>query len=172
MHLHPRLFNSFLIVTAAISALAILFFGIRYQSNQEDGLRENLGAGLQFVLEPFATGDAPGDSVRVLDYAGRWVLVQFWSTWSEPSLQALHAIPTRNDLITLAAYVRDDSASVAQFIDGPGSSLDHRFVLGTHVFQKYLFPGVPSFVLFNPEGRIHRIGIGFDGPESYATLLP
>lgn len=172
MRLHPRFFNSFLVVTATISALAILFFGIRYQSGQEVDLHENLGTGVQFVYEPFATGDTPGDSVRVVDYAGRWVLVQFWSTWSEPSLQALHAIPVRNDLITLAAYVRDDSASVAQFIAGPGSTLDHRFVLGTQVFQEYLFPGVPSFVLFDPEGRIHRIGVGFDGPETYANLLP
>jgi hypothetical protein len=108
----------------------------------------------------------------VVDYAGRWVLVQFWSTWSEPSLQALQAIPVRNDLITLAAYVRDDSASVARFIAGPGSTLDHRFVLGTQVFQEYLFPGVPSFVLFDPDGRIHHIGIGFDGPQTYANLLP
>lgn len=172
MRLHPRLFTPFLIVTAVISAVAILFFGIRYQSNQEDGLRENLGNGLHFVLEPFATGDAPGDSVRVIDYAGRWVLVQFWSTWSDPSLQALKAIPVRNDLITLAAYVRDDSASVARFIAGPGSSLDHRFVHGTRIFQEYKFPGVPSFVLIDPQGRIHRIGIGFDGPGTYADLLP
>jgi hypothetical protein len=172
MRLHPRFFNSFLMVTAAMSALAILFFGIRYQANQEDGLRDNLGNGLHVVLEPFATVDTPGDSVRVIDYAGRWVLVQFWSTWSEPSLQALNAIPVRHDLITLAAYVRDDSASVARFIAGRGSMLDHRFVLGTRVFQEYQFPGVPSFVLFDPDGRIHHIGIGFDGPTTYADLFP
>ena len=172
MRLHPRLFNSFLIVTATVSALAILFFGLRYQSNQEDGLRENLGTGVQFVFEPFATVDTPGDSVRVIDYQGRWVLVQFWSTWSEPSIQALQSVPVRHDLITLAAYVRDDSASVAQFIATRGASLEHRFVQGTGVFQDYLFPGVPSYVLFDPEGRIHRFGVGFDGPESYTTLLP
>lgn len=172
MRLHPRLFNSFLIVTATVSALAILFFGFRYQSNQEESLRDTLGTGVRFVFEPFASVDSPGDSVRVIDYQGRWVLVQFWSTWSEPSIQALQSIPARHDLITLAAYVRDDSASVARFISGPGASFDHRFVEGTAAFQKFLFPGVPSYVLFDPEGRLHRVGIGFDGPEHYATLLP
>lgn len=172
MRLHPRWFNTFLVVTAFFSAVAILFFGFRHRSGQEEALRERLGNGVAFVFKPFAAIDAPGDSVRVIDYQGRWVMVQFWSTWSEPSMKALRAIPARHDLITIAAAVRDDSISVASYASGPGSEFDHRFVMGTSVFQEFQFPGVPSFILFDPQGRIHRIGIGFDGADSYDTLLP
>ncbi len=170
MRLHPRLFNRFLIVTAAFSAAAILFFGIRYQANQEEELREHLGNGVAFLIEPFPTYDTPGDSVRVVEYAGRWVMVQFWSTWSDPSIAALRAIPARADLIVIAAAVRDDSTSV--FDHMLASNSDHRFVNGTRIFQTFKFPGVPSYVLFDPEGRLHSFGVGFDGPDAYSTMLP
>jgi hypothetical protein len=170
MRLHPRLFNRFLVITAIISAAAILFFGIRYQANQESALRERVGSGAEFVLEKMPSFDVPGDSVRVIDYAGRWVLLQFWSTWSPPSLDALHSLPHRPDLIVIAAHVRDDSTSVADYL--LTTSYDHRFVAGTTIFQKYAFTGVPSFVLFDPNGRLHALHVGFADTETVESYLP
>lgn len=147
MRLHPRLFNRFLLVTAAISAIAIVFFGIRYAGNQEAGFNRRLGDGT-IVLDSLG-----------IDPSGRPVTVLFWATWSKPSTTLLHELAADTSRRLVAAYVRDDTASVGFHIrQGPYDGLD--ILNGTSVFQSLKAPGVPTAIRYTAGGRLESVTVG------------
>ncbi len=158
MPLHPRLFNRFLIITAGFTAMLIVWVAVAYPGRQRDRFAETVRTGTDLATRFYPAWDVPGDSLSLMEYRGRWVLLQFWSTWSEPSLAAHAALSAEHRWLVVAASVRDDSASVADY--SARTRADFRWVQGTAAFQSHQVPGVPTFVLFDPEGTPVAVEVG------------
>lgn len=118
-----------------------------------------------------------GGNVSLSDYKGKYVLVNFWATWCPPcrmempSMQELYKTMQGQDFVMLAISVREDKATVSEFIKASGYSfpilLDQRGTLS----GKYTSQGIPSTYLIDPEGKIIAGAVGAKDWNSSSVRL-
>ena len=130
---------------------------------------------------PGAFVDLAGAPVRLADFKGRVVLVNFWATWCPPcirempSLDRLQAALEDRDLTVLAVSIdRGGAKVIVPFAERLG--LEH---LGIYhdakgaLFQAFGVPGLPTSFLIDRRGRIVGAYPGpaeWDGPEARALI--
>lgn len=170
MRLDPKYFNLFLVICAVITAIAIVLSTFHYASEQQETFREELeNADLsdwkfrQYMRD---------DSLSVSEFAGSPVVIHFWSTWSDMSLE-LHStfkeIKEENpQLVILAAASRDADKKVEEYIGQ--TSYDFIYVDGTPIYQDLMVPGLPSQIFVNRQGRIESQNVGKD-PEAIRSKV-
>ncbi len=162
-------------VLAVLAFVGLLVFGL-----------VNKGSSALELGEPAPTGSLPrleGDGAESLvDYRGRWVLVNFWASWCEPcreeapaleEFQRRHGGPrftvlgidTQDLSSDGRAFVRQYGLSYPQLRDGDGSAADD-----------YGTTGVPENFLVDPRGRVQLLARGPVSEEwlreEVAPLLP
>lgn len=100
--------------------------------------------------------DAAGQSGRLADYRGRWVLVHFWASWCTACLQELPALERlRRDLPELAVLAVNLGDRPAQLRD-----LQRRLGMpllretGGRAMQAWQVEGLPLSCLIDPGGRL------------------
>lgn len=165
MKIDPKYFNLFIAVCAVITLIVILFGTMKYHSNQEKTLRENISE-VHFGDVKF-TYISESDSLALSDLKGDPVMIVFWATWSGKS-QNVH--PEIDELQqnypefkVIAAAVRDDPELIIDYIDMHDFSFI--YVNGTDFYHKLQVPGVPSQILIDREGNIFDIQIGENREE-------
>lgn len=137
------------------------------------------------VVEPENWGNAPapeialnaiykagaegGGEVKLSDYKGQWVFVNFWATWCAPCRDEMPSMEMLNrrfgkDIVMLAVSVDDDTAQIARFFGEEKPSFtvlwdkDKRFS-STYGTRKF-----PETYLIDPDGRI---AAKFVGPRDW-----
>jgi thiol-disulfide isomerase/thioredoxin len=114
-------------------------------------------------------GGDGGGVVRLSDYKGKWVFVNFWATWCAPcrdempSMEMLHR-RFKGDLVMLAVSVDDDQAQIGRFFgsEKPGFTVmwdSDKKSANTWGTRKF-----PESYLIDPEGRI---AAKFVGPRDW-----
>jgi thiol-disulfide isomerase/thioredoxin len=172
MRIDPKYFNTFVISIAISAAIAIVWFSISYAKNQRSNFTETLGDG-RTLYQTWFKNYAATDSVRASDFAGRYVVIDFWSTWSEPSrrshaeLAEIIAIAPEA-VVVLAAGVKDNAELTDEYMRE--TAYPYIFVNGSDVFQEMLAPGVPTQVIFGPDGKLLQLRMGYRGEGNYATF--
>ena len=114
----------------------------------------------------FELPDLDGRSVRLSDWRGQWVLVNYWATWCAPcrkeipDFSALH--DRRDDIPVLGlAYEENDVASFREFLlDYPASYP----ILQVDVYDPPAALGaplaLPTSYLVDPAGRVVETWVG------------
>lgn len=71
----------------------------------------------------FAVQDLEGNEVRLSDYAGKFVVLNFWATWCEPCItewpqvsQLAERLADRDDIVVLAVSIDEDRGKIPAFI--------------------------------------------------------
>ena len=130
-------------------------------------------------LEAFT--DLAGNRVRLADFEGRVVLLNFWATWCAPCIREMPSLDR------LQAALGDRGLSVAAVsIDRGGVKAIRRFAkrlglahLGLNhdpegaLFRAFGVTGLPASFLIDPAGAIHGAYAGpaeWDGPEARALI--
>ena len=174
MKIDPKYFNLFAVIVAFFAMISIVYFTISYAGNQRADFEITLGSGADLYNEWFVKIDG-SDSLRAVDFKDRIVIIDFWATWSEPSLESrselIELVTTYPDSlrpVVIAAAVRDADETIAEYT----SNSDNGFinVRGTKQFQQMKVPGVPTQVIFAPGGRIIESRVGFKSTDEYAVL--
>lgn len=135
--------------------------------------------------KPLDTGlsweDVDGSAVTLGDFAGKWVLLNFWAVW---------CAPCREEMPTLAALQQDrggDDFAVVTLASGPNAPEKVAQFLndvGAAALPHYRDPksaqaraaavfGLPVTVLVNPEGQeVARLigGADWNAPEAHAVF--
>lgn len=137
-----------------------------------------LVAGAALVLRPatdekgaanlaptFETFDLKGERVRLVDYRGKVVVLNFWASWCVPCrkefplLKQVHGgdvavlgVVYQDSKPAAAAFMRDQGATWPGLIDPDGEIAD-AYGVGAK-------PGLPVTIAIDPEGSLVRRHIG------------
>ena len=127
--------------------------------------------GLQTLSPPveapeFALDDVDGETVRLSDFRGRWVLLTVWATWcgpcrSEmPSLQRLWERQGDDGLVVVGVAVGSDPGNAADFVRRNGLTFPALLDAGDRVGNTYRASSIPLTYLVDPDGMLVGISRG------------
>jgi peroxiredoxin len=118
----------------------------------------------------FSLQDMSGKTVKLSDYKGKVVLLEFWATWcppcreSVPGLEKLHKAYKEKGLAVLAVSLDQGGwDEVKSFIAQQG--ITYSVLKGTEeVAGQYRVRSIPMTLLLNKEGKIAKryLGGGYD----------
>jgi thiol-disulfide isomerase/thioredoxin len=118
----------------------------------------------------FSLKDMSGKTVKLSDYKGKVVLLEFWATWcppcraSVPGLEKLHKAYTDKGLVLLAVSMDEGGEDeVRSYIKESG--ITYTVLKGTEdIAIKYQVRSIPMMLVLNKEGKISKryLGMGSD----------
>lgn len=162
MRLDQKYFIPFLLICAVLTAIVIFVSSLNYASNQRETFREeinetDLGSWKFYHY-------ASGDSLSISQFEGSPVVLHFWSTWSDLSMELNSMMNDLKaeypELIIVAAASRDAPELVEQHI--AGTDFDFFYLDGTPLYQELMVPGLPSQLFINRNGIIVDQNVGKD----------
>ncbi len=117
----------------------------------------------------FVLQDLEGNEVRLSDFAGRPVLLNFWNTWCPPcrtempALQEVYTAQGADGLQILAVnllYQENDLRDVTQFVQEKGLTFPILLDETGEVAVRYRVGSLPTSVFVDREGKVHLIQVG------------
>lgn len=172
MRIDPKYFNHFLAVVAVVAVILITFFTINSRQNQKAAFKKHIFAQDSLKTVLWSSVEST-DSVRISDFKGRFVVLDFWANWSGASLASQkelaklkRAFP--DTLKVIAASVGHSPETVHTYIQK--HPFPFLFVNGSHYFMKFGIPGVPAQFVFNPAGDLQSVFLGYPDDSQYDSL--
>ncbi|KAF0203330.1 MAG: alkyl hydroperoxide reductase/Thiol specific antioxidant/Mal [Gallionellaceae bacterium] len=109
----------------------------------------------------FTFKDLQGNTLRLADYRGKWVVVNFWATWcppceqETPDLVALHNERKSSDLVVVGVALDSTRASVVDF--AAKHKISYPLVIGSYTLaeaQVGPVSALPTSYLYDPTGKL------------------
>ena len=126
----------------------------------------------------FALEDLDGDEVRLSDFRGRWVLVNYWATWCPPCLEELPELESfynrhkDRNAVVLGVNMEDIGLdSLRGFVEE--QFLSYPVLRGTAVMSGVLGPvsGLPTSYLVSPGGEVVAQQMGPVTEDAITTFI-
>ncbi len=119
----------------------------------------------------FTLQDLNGKDVRLLDYKGKVIIIDFWATWcppcraSIPGLEKIYKAYKDKGLVILAISLdQGEWDSVKSFVTDYG--ITYTVLKGNEDIQdKYQVRTIPLLLVIDKEGRIAKRYLGFGSDE-------
>jgi peroxiredoxin len=138
-------------------------------TNEEDGgdlKSDEIGLQIGKVAPDFALQTLKGETVRLSDYRGKKVIVNFWATWCPPcraEIPDFQKLYENNDVEILAVNLTATEQSkehVSEFVEKFGMTFpvlvdEHSFVTATYQVRAY-----PTSFMVDSSGRIQFVAMG------------
>ncbi|MBT8103649.1 MAG: TlpA family protein disulfide reductase [Gammaproteobacteria bacterium] len=125
-------------------------------------------SGLEGQQAPdFALKSSSGENLRLSEFRGDVVMINFWATWCGPCRQEM---PLLDELFTryqrvgfnlLGVNIDDDSRRAMKMIDELGVTFPVLFDADKDVSKLYAVEAMPVTVLVDREGRIRHVHHGY-----------
>jgi Thiol-disulfide isomerase and thioredoxins len=115
----------------------------------------------------FSLQDTNGNNVKLSDYKGKVVFLDFWASWcppcraSIPAIKEMHKIKGTNpDLVILGINSGENASTVSGFMRKNG--MHYPVLYGTASVNKdYKITGIPAFFIIDKEGNIAKQYVGY-----------
>ncbi|MGB5510736.1 MAG: TlpA disulfide reductase family protein [Woeseiaceae bacterium] len=115
----------------------------------------------------FALKSASGENLRLSEYRGDVVMINFWATWCGPCrqemplLDELYSRYQRVGFNLLGVNIDDDTGRAMKMIDELGVTFPVLFDSKKEVSKLYDVEAMPVTVLVDREGRIRHVHHGY-----------
>ena len=115
----------------------------------------------------FALKSSSGENLRLSEYRGDVVMINFWATWCGPCRQEM---PLLDELYTryqrvgfnlLGVNIDDDSAGALKMVQELGVNFPVLFDSRKEVSKLYEVEAMPTTVLLDREGRVRHVHHGY-----------
>jgi peroxiredoxin len=119
------------------------------------------------VAPDFALKSSTGENLRLSEYRGNVVMINFWATWCGPCRQEM---PLLDELYTryervgfslLGVNIDEDSRRAMQMIEDLGVSFPVLFDARKEVSKLYEVEAMPVTVLVDREGNVRYVHHGY-----------
>lgn len=114
----------------------------------------------------FKLEDQDGNFLKMSDFKGKVVIVNFWATWCPPcrkempSMQRAWEIFQKEDIVMLAINVGEDSDAIFAFTAEYPVEFPLIMDKGSSVVRQWKVRGLPTTYIVNPDGEIVYQAIG------------
>ena len=127
----------------------------------------------------FALKSASGENLRLSEYRGNVVMINFWATWCGPCRQEM---PLLDDLYNryqrvgfslLGVNIDDDSRRAMHMVEELGVSFPVLFDADKEVSKLYQVEAMPVTMLLDREGTVRHVHHGYKPgyEEQYLTEI-
>ena len=146
-------------------------------SNYTNNAANNTSNSSSELAPDFVLTDTQGNQVKLSDYRGKVVILDFWATWCPPCRKG---IP---DLIDLKKTYKDRLAIIGISLDTDSKNdvvpfmkeygINYKVVYGDNdVVQKYgNIQAIPTSFIIDQKGNIVTSFVGLQGIETYKSYL-
>jgi peroxiredoxin len=127
-----------------------------------------------FLAPDFQLTTLEGETLRLSDLRGQWVILNFWATWCEPCVRELPdliALAQETETRLLAINMREDEATVRAFLAKHQLELTVLMSPDDATLAAYQVLSLPQTVLIHPIGEIHWRQFGLVNPQILAAQL-
>ena len=117
-----------------------------------------------------------GVNLRLSEYRGQVVLVNFWARWAGdsreemPALNKIYTTYGRAGLVVLGVSVDEDLQRAQEFADRAKVSYPVMFDTGSDVGRDYLLEKMPMTILIDRSGVVRYSHVGFKRGDDRAYL--
>ncbi|MBT8118698.1 MAG: TlpA family protein disulfide reductase [Gammaproteobacteria bacterium] len=155
---------------------------VAYADWQQPELSHNLTVLKKAIpAKDFELQDMDEETIRLSDYKGKVVLLNFWATWCPPcirempSMERLHQQVGAEGFKVIAINQMEDADQVFAFTGQleVDPTFEILFDTTSSVSRDYAVRGLPTTYLIDKEGRIRYRAVGgreFDHPEVIKTI--
>ena len=174
LRIDPKYFNRFAIIVGVIAiSLLVLSTIYLHVSSKNDFYKRTVREQDQ-ITHAYLRDVLKNDSVRVADFRNKYVVLDFWATYATPSkplFKELGKIQKQypGKLVVLAASVRDARPTIQKYID-KNHRYHFRYVQGNDLFFHLKVPGLPTFIVFKPGGKLLYSHAGYRNNSALEKL--
>src|ERR1700721_2453476 len=117
-----------------------------------------------------------GRNLRLSEFRGQVVLVNFWARWAGDSRQEMPALDRINTtygragLVVLGVSVDEDLARAREFADAMKVSYPIMFDTGSNIGRDYRLQTMPMTILVDRAGIVRYSNVGFKRGDERAYL--
>lgn len=117
----------------------------------------------------YKDGKDGGGSIKLSDYKGRWVILNYWATWCAPCRDEMPSMEMLNrkygkDIALIAVSVDDDTAQIARFFGQTKPTFTVVWDQAKKSSSSYGTHKFPETYLISPDGKI---AAKFTGPRDW-----
>lgn len=172
MRIDPKYFNTFLVFVAIIAAILIALFTYSNRTAERSDFQQRMFTQDSLQIKWFSKVQED-DSLRVLDFEGQFVVLDFWSDWSDVSKQSHRQLARIKDrypdrLQVIAASVNVLHPDVRSYIQE--HQFPFQFVEGSQHFSDFNIPGLPAQMMYNRDGELEHVFLGYPDDSQYDSL--
>jgi peroxiredoxin len=116
---------------------------------------------------PFELESLDGRTVRLSDFAGKTVLINFWATWCPPCIEELPSLralaehfETQDDFVLLAISTDDDWGVVRDFFEVEPPNFTVLLDRGGKLSARYGTTKFPETYVLDPDGDVEGLVVG------------
>jgi thiol-disulfide isomerase/thioredoxin len=118
--------------------------------------------------------DTAGNSGQFSDYHGQWLIINYWATWCKPCIEEIPELNTfaKQQMNNAKLFAVDFDNAQGDDLIASSQKMGIEFSVLTadpSVLLGFDRPSaLPTTVVFNPEGTLHKILLG---PQTEQSLL-